>query len=399
MGAFEYKALDVSGRQKRGTLQGDTERQIRQLLREQKLTPLQVKPVNSSVNKTSSLSINTKELALITRQLASLIDAAIPLEDALHTTAEQADKRHIKRLLVALRSRVMEGHSLSKSMQEFPKAFPTIYYASIAAGEQAGHLASILLKLADHAETREELGRRTLIALIYPAFITFAALAVVTGLLVYVVPQVVDVFTSLNQQLPWLTTALIALSSWLDAYGIYFLITVSISLFVFTLSMRQPPFRMLIHRLLLFIPILKNLIRAINSSRFSATLSILTTSGVPVVQALTIASQVITNLPIRHAVEQATAQIREGSSIHKALASSAYFPPMIIQLIASGERSGQLDSMLARAASITEKEVTTTLDAFMAIIEPALILLVGILVLLIVLAILLPIFDINQLIQ
>jgi general secretion pathway protein F len=403
MGAFEYTALDAQGRQRKGVLEGDTARQVRSQLREQGLTPLAVDAVAEKETRArGSLfqrGVSATDLALITRQLATLVRSGLPLEEALRTVARQTEKPRIKSMILAVRSRVMEGHPLATGLGEFPHIFPELYRATVSAGEQSGHLDVVLERLADYTEKRQALRSKIQLALFYPAILTTMALLVTTGLLTYVVPQVVQVFENIGQQLPLLTRALIALSAFLRSYGIILLIVIIGAAFAFQRSLKSPENLWRFHAFLHRLPLIARLKRGLNTARFARTLSILAASGVPVLEALRIAGQVMSSLPMRAAVEAAAARVREGSSLAAALERSGYFPPMALHLIASGESSGKLESMLERAAENQERELETTIAALMGMFEPLLILVMGGLVLIIVLAILLPIFDLNQLVK
>jgi general secretion pathway protein F len=404
MPAFEYKALNPTGREQGGVIEGDTARQARQTLRSRGLTPIDLRPVasekgGSRIRRPLARGINATELALFTRQLATLVRSGTPLEEALATTARQTTKPRAKRIIMAVRARVNEGHTLESALSEFPAAFPELYRATVAAGEKSGHLDAVLDRLADYAESRQEMQQRIGTALFYPLILTTMAVLVAGGLLTYVVPQVVQVFEHLGQQLPWLTQALIAVSDGLKSYGLIGL-GVLVALGVgFARALRNPEFRTRVHRQMLRLPLISRLIRGLNTARFAQTLSILTASGVPVLEALKIAAEVIPNIPMRRAVLNAAANVREGASIHGSLEQSGFFPPMTLHLIASGESGGDLEAMLQRAATQQERELQTLLAALMTLFEPVLILVMGLLVLIIVLAILLPIFELNQLVQ
>lgn len=407
MPAFEYKALNPSGRQMRGVIDGDTARQARQALRERGLSPLDIVPVASE--KTTSGSprrglglgqgLGATELALFTRQLATLVRSGTPLEEALATVAKQNSKARIKRIILSVRARVNEGHSLEQALADFPKAFPELYRATVSAGERSGHLDAVLDRLADYAENRQEMQQRIGMALFYPLILTTVALLVAAGLLTYVVPQVVQVFEHLGQQLPLITRSLIAVSDALTTYGLLAVVILVAAGFAFNRAMRNEAFKTRVHRLWLRLPLTSRVIRGFNTARFARTLSILVASGVPVLDAFRIAAEVIPNVPMRQAVLDAAANVREGATIQASLEQSGFFPPMTLHLIASGESSGNLEAMLERAAEQQERELQTLISAVMTLFEPVLILFMGALVLIIVLAILLPIFELNQLVQ
>ena len=403
MGAYRYVAVDHHGKELKGILEGDTPRQIRQLLRERSLLPVRVTEVESrSRNQSRHLpltrGISALDLALLTRQLATLARAGLPLEEALLAVSEQSERPKIKAILLGVRARVLEGHTLASGLDGFSGVFPHVYRATVAAGEQAGRLDTVLERLADYTESRHSLRQKISHALIYPVVLTGLALTIVVLMLVYVVPKVVGVFETTGQTLPILTRALIGLSTFLQNW--WYLVLVGIAAVAFGISrlLSQEGPRRRYHRWLLSLPVFGRVSRGFNTARFTRTLSILTSSGVPVLEALRIGGSVVTNLPMRDAVEEATVQVREGGAIGRALAQSRLFPPMSIHLISSGEASGELDGMLEHAASHQENEMDSLLGALLSVLEPAMIIIMGLLVLAIVLAVLLPIFQMNQLI-
>ena len=401
MGAYEYSALDLKGHRKRGVIQGDTARQVRQQLREQGLSPLSVDPVTEKTGAGLSRSrrLSSTELAILLRQLSSLVAAGLPLEECLATVADQAERTQAKRILVALRSRVMEGHGLAPAMGEFPGAFPELVRATVAAGEQSGHLDQVMTRLADYAENREALGRKIMLAITYPAIVAVVAVGTVIGLLSFVVPQVVSVFESLDQTLPWLTRQLITLSEFLTSWGQWLALAVLAAVILIFVLLRLPGPRLAWHRSMLGLPLLGRLSRAVNAARFTRTLSILSASAVPLLDALKISAGVVGNLAMRRAVDRAASRVREGASLNLSLAQTGLFPPLVTRLIASGEKSGDLEGMLDRAADTQDRQVESSVNLLVGVLEPALILLVGGMVLTIVLAILMPIFQMNQLIS
>lgn len=405
MPAFQYAALDERGRTRKGLLEGDTARQVRQLLRERGLNPLEVAEVAGRAQTQGGRQpfwrtrVSATELALITRQLATLVNSGLPVEEALGAVARQADKARLSSLLLAVRARVLEGHTLATALSEFPRIFPELYRATVAAGEQAGHLDVVFERLADYTENRQQMRQKIGLALFYPALLTGVALLIVAGLLTYVVPQVVQVFTSLNQQLPALTRYLIGTSDFLREQGIWLVLLLAAAFISFAYGRRRVGFQRRWHHVLLRLPLVGRLVRGLNSARYTRTLSILIASSVPVLEALRISAQVIANLPMREAIEKAAIRVKEGTSLHVAVQESGLFPPMTVQLIASGEASGHLETMLERAATQQERETETLIAALLGVFEPMLILVMGVVVLLIVLAILLPIFDLNQMVQ
>lgn len=405
MSAFEYTALDQKGREKKGIAEGDSARLVRQQLREQNLIPLTVLEVKKQIagKKNSGLvfnpRINTTELALMTRQLATLSRSGIPIDESTATIARQSIKPKIKKLQLGVRSKILEGHTLADGLRDYPKIFSEMYCATVAAGEQSGHLDVVLERLADYTEQRQQLQQRLKLALIYPIILTIMSILVVGGLLTYVVPEVVKVFSDTGQQLPFLTIALIAVSDFMQDWFIYMLLAMLAGFAVFKKLIQHPVFKKHYHQFLLKVPVLGNLILGGNSAQFSRTLSILAASGVPVLDAMRIAVKVMDNIPMREAVESASQQVSEGSSLSSTLEKSGYFNPMLINLIASGEATGQLEQMLERAATNQERELETTMAMLMGLLEPLLIVAMGGVVLIIVLAILLPVLDLNQLVK
>lgn len=405
MSAFEYTALDKKGREKKGIVEGDSARLVRQQLREQSLVPLTVAEVKKQSNneKTTTFSlnqrINTTELALMTRQLATLARSGIPLDEATATVARQSIKPKVKKLLLGVRAKILEGHTLADGLRDYPHIFTEMYCATVAAGEQSGHLDVVLERLADYTEQRQQMQQRLKLALIYPIILTVMSILVVGGLLTYVVPEVVKVFSDTGQQLPFLTIALIAVSDFMQDWFVYLILAMLAAFAAFKKLLQQPVFKKRYHQFLLKLPVMGNLVLGGNSAQFSRTLSILAASGVPILDAMRIAVKVMDNIPMREAVENASQQVSEGSSLSSTLENSGYFNPMLINLIASGEATGQLEQMLERAAMNQERELETTMAMLMGLLEPLLIVAMGGVVLIIVLAILLPVLDLNQLVK
>ncbi len=403
MGAFDYKAVDSSGKPVQGVLDGDNARQVRQLLRERHLLPLEVTEVAEKEKKRRKLGfrqgISATDLALFTRQLATLVRAGLPLEEALRAVSQQTEKSRVSSILMGVRSRLMEGHPLAAGMADFPQAFPEMYRATVAAGEQSGHLDAVLERLADYTESRQILRQKLSSAAIYPIVLSVMAILIVTGMLVFVVPKIVGIFEDSNQELPFLTTALITVSHAIRDYGLLGLVAIAGGVFAFKRWLRQKSARRRVHGFLLRLPLVARLVRGFNNARFTRTLSILSGSGVPVLESMRIAGSVIANLPMWEAVEEATMRVREGATISHSLAARGLFPPMTVHLIASGEASGKLDEMLERAAENQERELDGLIGAMLSILEPALIIVMAIFVFIIVIAILLPIFQLQQIVQ
>jgi general secretion pathway protein F len=390
MGAFEYVAMDQSGKRSKGLLEGDTPRHVRQILRDRNLYPVSVTEVaKKEARRQHGFSLrrglSSAELALITRQLASLSQSGLPLEEALLAVAQQNDQPRTKSILLGVRAKVIEGHALADGLHEFPQAFPELYCATVAAGEQSGHLDVVLERLADYTEARQELRQRVTNAMVYPIALVVMAVGIISFMLATVVPKIVSVFENTSAELRayWfpLIIAIVALG-WLAWWVLQ----------------REGP-RRRFHHTLLRMPIINRLTRGVNTARFTRTLSILAGSGVPILESLKISAEVVENLPMREAITEASIRVREGASISKSLAASKLFPPMMIHLISSGEAGGRLEEMLARAAAGQEREVDGLIATLLGILQPLLIVIMGAIVLTIVLAILLPIFEINNLIR
>ena len=404
MGAFEYVALDAAGKETKGLIEGDTAKQVRQILRERRMLPVEVTEVaqkEARRQRTFSLrgGMSAAELAIVTRQLASLSQSGLPLEEALLAVAQQNDVPRTKSIMLGVRSRVMEGYTLADGLGEFPQAFPELYRATVAAGEQSGHLDVVLERLADYTEARQELRQRITNAMIYPIALVAMAVAIIGFMLATVVPRIVSVFENSAAELPALTRWLIATSDFIRGNWIFLIIGIAAAFYgIWWILQKDGPKRRF-HHLLLRLPITSRLTRGVNTARFTRTFSILAGSGVPILDALKIAAEVIENLPMRDAVNEATVRVREGAAISQSLAASKLFPPMMIHLIASGETGGRLEDMLTRTANYQEKEVDGLIATLLGILQPLLIVMMGGIVLTIVLAILLPIFEINNLIR
>lgn len=403
MGAFEYVAVDTHGRERKGLIEGDTARHVRQLLREQQLLPVSVAEVAQTESKRVTTfgmgrGISAMELALLTRQLATLVRSGLPLEESLLAVSQQSERPRIKSILLGVRSRVMEGHTLADGFAEFPKVFPEIYRATVSAGEQSGKLDNVLERLADYTENRQVIRQKINQALIYPIALTVMCFAIVSLLLIFVVPKVVGVFESTQRELPIATRILIGSSDFAREYGLYVAIALGIAVWLLRRWLKNEDPRRRFHRWQLSLPLIGRLVRGFNTARFTRTLSILTASAVPVLESLRISAEVVTSVPMREAVEEASARIREGSPIGKSLGASRLFPPMTIHLISSGETSGELDAMLERAATNQERELDGLIGTLLGLMGPALIVFMGLIVMGIVFALLLPIFQLNELV-
>lgn len=404
MPAYEYQALDSDGRLRRGVIEGDSARQIRLRLRDEGLTLLEVEEVTAGDRRERGRlfpgrGVRAGDLALVTRQMATLVRSGLPLEEVLRTVARQTSQSRLQTVLVAVRTRITEGHDLASALGEFTHIFPDIYRASVAAGEQSGHLEVVLERLADYTEKRQQMRQKIQLALFYPAILTVMAFLVTVALLGYVVPEVVQVFENINQELPALTVGLIAVSEIVQSSGLEITVTLIVAGFLLSRLLRQPGPKRKWHQLQLRLPVVGSLIRGSNSARFARTMSIVSASGVPILEALRISGEVVNNVPMHDAVSDAAREVREGGSLARALERSGYFPPMTVHLISSGEASGNLDTMLERAAEAQEQELEVSTGMILGIFEPTLILVMGLVVLTIVLAILLPIFELNQLVR
>lgn len=406
MAAFEYQALDAKGKQQKGVLEADSARQIRQQLRDKGWMPLSVEATSNKqkgddgggfFNRGPSLSV--PELALLTRQLATLIAAGLPIDESLRALSEQTGKQKIKAMILAIRSKVLEGYTLAKALEEYPRAFPHLYRSTVAAGEHAGHLDGVLNRLADYTESRQESDQKIKLAAMYPIILTIVAIGIVVGLLTYVVPDIVEVFIKNGQELPGLTQFMLNISHLISNFGLYILGGTIGGLILFNRALKKEGFRRKFHRFLLTMPGLGGFVRDANTARFGSTLAILTSSGVPLVEAMRIASQVITNMPIQASLKDATVAVSEGGSLHQSLGETGYFSPIMLHMIASGENSGELDSMLARTAQQQETTLENTVSALVKIFEPMMLLSMGAIVALIVAAIMLPILELQQMVQ
>ncbi len=406
MAAFRYEAYDAAGRLSKGVLEADTARQLRARLREQGLLVAAVEALSESTQASGARHLHWRrrlsgaQLSLITRQFATLLAAGLPVEQTLNALIEQADTEYQRQVLAGVRGEVLAGHPLARALQKYPRVFPDLYVTLVAAGEQSGRLGEVMERLADYTESHQALRQKVGLAFVYPAIVTLVAGAVVLGLLTYVVPQVVSVFQNTNQTLPWLTRALIGLSDFLRASGWLWLIGDRRGdLAGAVRALRRPGPRLRFHRWLLRLPLVGTMVRGVNSAQLASTLGILVGSGVPLLAALQAGAGVVNNLPMRQAVEEAARRVREGGSLSRALAAAKLFPPMLVHMIASGEASGRLVHMLERAAAQQSREMENRVLGLTSLLEPLLIVVMGAVVLVIVLAILLPIFEMNQLVH
>lgn len=403
MPSYQYEAADAAGRIERGLIDADTERNARQLLRTRGLLPLSVRLVSGGRNRAGGLLTGTRirdtELGAVTRQLAGLLAAGLPLETALSACLEQAERRHVTHLLAAVRADIRAGHRLCDAMAAHPRDFPPIYCALVEAGEQSGELPEIMERLATHIESRGDLRNKILTAFIYPTIVTLVAIAVVVFLLSYVVPQVVSAFSHTQQSLPLLTRAMLATSGFIRDWGLLTAVVLAALFAAWRFTLRAPAVRLAWHTRILRLPVIGRYVLGVNTARYAATLAILTHSGVSLLTALDAAQRTLSNDRLREASEDAIRRVREGAALAAALQAQKLFPPLLIHMIGSGERTGELPSMLDRAAHTLSTELERRALTLTAILEPMMTLLMGGIVLVIVLAVMMPIIEINQLIR
>lgn len=412
MAAFSYQALDANGKKVKGILEGDSAKQIRQVLREKNLKPLEVSESRSksgkSINedgteaksflaKFQSTKLKPSELALFTRQLSTLVRANMPLDEALQAVAQQTAKPQIQSMVLELRSKVLEGHTLAYALGEYPRVFNNMYQAMVKAGESAGFLGVVLERLADYTESSQFTQQKVKSAMIYPIILSVVAFAVVAALMVKVVPNLVKVFDAKGSELPALTQALITISDFMVDYGLVTLIIVMIAGFFLRQFLEKPKQKRRVHALMLKLPMFSSLYRTIETARFSSTLSMLVASGVPLLQALRIAAAVMDNIILQEVSQEVADNVQEGSSFSRALSNSGEFPPMLVHMVSSGEQAGELEEMLEKVSVNQEREIEMTLSSLVAVIEPLMIVFMSGIVMTIVIAILLPIMDLNTL--
>jgi len=407
MAAFEYQAVDNRGRTKKGIIEGDTARQVRGLLREQGLMPTEVtatltkaKTAKSSglFGATGGAKVSAAELALITRQLATLVESGLPLEESLMAVGEQCEKNRIKSMIMGVRTKITEGYGLAESMAEFPKIFNRLYRAMVAAGEKSGHLDKVLNRLADYTEQRQQMRSQLIQALVYPVIMTVVAVGVIAILLTAVVPKIVGQFEHMGENLPGTTQFLIASSDFLNDYGLALVMFVAALMLVFSQLLKKPTFELAFHQYMLAIPGVGKVVKGINTARFARTLSILNASAVPLLESMKISGEVLDNLFIKQEVKAASDKVREGASLRASLDQTKLFPPMMLHMIASGEKSGQLEHMLGRAADNQDREFDALVSISLKAFEPLLMVGMAGVVLFIVMAILQPILQLNTLV-
>jgi general secretion pathway protein F len=406
MPAFRYEAVDAAGASKKGVVNADSARSARADLRSQGLVPIKVDAISAQVDASGATArrgfgekLSTTELALFTRQLASLLEAGLPLEQAFTALLEQAERQYVRDLVASIRSEVMGGSSLSDALARHPRDFQEIYRALVASGEQIGQLSRVLSRLADYIERRNALVQKVKLAFTYPAIVTVVAFLIVIFLLTYVVPQIVSVFANTKQKLPLLTVVMLAISDFVRNYGFIVLGIAIAAGFMVRKMLQNPDVKLRWHTWLLTAPLYGKFERSLNTSRFASTLAITTGSGVPILRALETSRDTLSNVAMRQLVEQASDSVREGASLARSLSAQKHFPPMLIHMIRAGEITGELPAMLDRAASAQEADLERRTLTIAGLLEPMLILAMGVVVLLIVLAVLMPIIEINQLVR
>lgn len=407
MPAFSYQAFNSDGKIVKGLLEGDSERQVRSQLRSRQLKPIKVlesaekitRPgVKLGLDRFFKPRVSQSQLTLITRQIATLVQSNVPLDEALTATAQQAKQSRIKSLMLQVRARVLEGHTLAYALGDFPQVFNEMYCAMVKAGEHAGFLGTVLEQLADYTENSQHTQQKLKGAMIYPLVLIVLSVAVISILMVFVVPDLVGMFNRSDQELPMLTQIVIASSDFFaEKWWLVLLVSMAI-IVAFQQLLQDPRRRKIWHGILLKIPFISGVITAMDTARFASTLSILTSSGVPLLDGLRIAGEVLTNLKLRAASEAVALDVQEGGSLHRALDQTGVFPPMMVHMVASGEASGELESMLARSASTQQRELEMTLANLMAVLEPLMIIVMAVIVCSIVFAILLPIIEMNNLV-
>lgn len=398
MGAYRYQALKKSGHSCKGIIEADSLRHARQLLREKSLIPTSVSPIKQAVHSFRKEKLSSAELALLTRQLATLLASGIPIDESLKGVALQAEKELVRQIIIGVRSKVLEGYALAQAMEEYPLAFPELYCKTLAAGEQTGNLDSVLEKLADYTESQQKIRQKVQQALIYPILMILVSTGIIGFLLAFVVPKIIEVFSSSGQTLPIMTLILIKISNFVGAYGLYILTLVILLIFALKRSLKNPKFRLYWDKMVLKMPVASYLVQSVNVARYIHTFAILFAAGVSVLETMRVSASVVSNMVMKSAFDVACIQVKEGTNISLALKDTTFLKPMAAHLIASGEKSGQIASMMERAAVHLDNEVKRMIDTALTLLEPLIILFMGAVVLFIVLSTLLPIFSMEQLV-
>lgn len=406
MPSYQYHALKQDGTQTKGVLESDSISRARAALRKQELTLISIKATSEDVTGSGNIllrffepTIGIKDICLVTRQMAVLLQSGLPLEETIAATAKQCRRNRLKAVMLKIRSRIVEGQSMAQALNEHPKIFNNLYRALVNAGEKAGHLDKVLERLADYTESRQVSQQQLKSAMTYPIMLMIVAVLVVGALMSFVVPKLVSIFENTRTELPGLTVALIKSSDFMSTYWLHCLAVLIMLIVAVQKLLANPDRRRVAHAWTLRIPFVGEVVRGLETARFASTLSILTQSGVPLVEALNIAQAVFNNMILREISIEIASEVSKGRSFYRALDSSGEFPPMMVQMIASGEASGQLENMLERSATNQERELQIGLDALMSTFQPLMVLMMAGLVLTIVLAVLLPMFALNDLVQ
>lgn len=406
MAAFEYKALDAKGKSKKGVIEGDNARLVRVRLKEQGLIPVEVNETRSKSNAskgggamTFKRGISTPDLALITRQLSTLVQSGMPLEQCLKAVSEQSEKPRIRNMLLSVRSKVTEGYTLADSLAEYPHIFDELFRSMVAAGEKSGHLDAVLERLADYAENRQKMRSKLQQAMIYPVVLVVFAIGIVAFLLAAVVPKIVGQFVQMGQDLPKSTQFLLDASAFIQNWGIEILVAIIVLTYLCRWLLSKPDIRLSWDRKVIHMPLIGKIARGLNTSRFARTLSICTSSAIPILEGMRVAVDVMSNQYVKQQVLLATDNVREGASLRRALEQTKLFPPMMLHMIASGEQSGELEDMLTRAADNQDANFESTVNIALGLFTPALIAAMAGMVLFIVLATLMPILEMNNLLS
>lgn len=408
MAAFEYQALDAKGKTIKSITNGDHAKQVRAELRAQGLIPLDVKPISDSAANRSDqkgkggnrrVKIRVNDLSIITRQMATLLESGMTVEETLSAVIKQSEGHKIKSVMSDIRSLVTEGYSLSDAIAQYPNSFPEIYRASISAGEQSGTLDNVLDRLADYLEDSHAMQQKISQAVVYPIFLFFVCAAILVALITVVVPKVVNVYEDTKQELPSLTKGVIKLSDFMVDYGVLLAIVLAAIIvgLKFIFSKRGPKLKL--HALYLKIVGLRKMVQNIDSARMARTLSIMVGSGVPILSSMKASEGVMNNLVLQGDLQVASTEVGQGVSIGRAIGRSGNFPPLLVHMISSGENSGRLGHMLEKAATATENEMQTRISMMVSLLGPLMILLMGSLVLVIIMAILMPMFQLQDMIN
>ncbi len=399
MAAFEYQAIDGEGKTRRGVISADSQKAARRELRRQSLVPLKLSPTRESATQESASSTRRRmspgELVLTTRQLAMLISSGMPVEQAVASVGASAERADAQSVLASVRAGIVEGRSLSEAMRPQARSFPPLFRAVVAAGEEAGALGPVLDRLAGHMETSQAMRRKVIAALIYPAVLAIVALSVVVALLIVVVPQVVEQFDTLGRDLPLLTDIMIAISAFLSRWGIVLAAAIVGAVVVFQQLRRQEGFRRKADAFALRLPVVGKVLRSVNAARFARTFATLSSAGATVMDSLRAARETTPNLVLRDAVDQVIVSVREGGTLSAAMARTKAFPGLMVHMAASGEASGELGAMFNKGADYLESEFDATTSMALGVLEPLITVVMGGLVMLIILAIMLPILQLN----